>query len=302
MQLLLNIVTHHNIEHPLHHCILLCFTGIASLSSVMERVCQLSEEVPLRDEPRADGSKGSKRTPSTQRSIIFQCMSFVSNFSSTFRCWQWHECLIEQIASPTRGIVNANISRSRQPRRGRINSIAGDNNSSNVTEDLMGQPFHPEVIPLPSAGSIESNNEAGNGSGNLPRLRRDNADPMSPRIGRGSNAQENLSSNSSSGTYQNATYPSYRGTTAAGRRIAHSLCIALRQFFRAHLALIANVVRRRMRHRRNRLRSRASVAIAKVAPGFADHDWTLGAQGRRKKLFRTGQLKLMTKPQNEMWL
>ena len=48
VQLLLNIVSKHDIQHPLHHCILLCFTGISSLSSVMERVCQLPEDVPVK--------------------------------------------------------------------------------------------------------------------------------------------------------------------------------------------------------------------------------------------------------------
>ena len=47
------------------------------------------------------------------------------------------------------------LSRSRQPRRGRINSMSGGI-GDNI--DVMGQPFRPAVIPLPNINSSDNSN------------------------------------------------------------------------------------------------------------------------------------------------
>ena len=89
VQLLLNIVSKHDIQHP-HHCILR-FTGISSLSSVMERVCQLPDDVPVKMMNHALMALQAPREHHRRNAVIFQCLPCISNLLRHFDAKQRYE-------------------------------------------------------------------------------------------------------------------------------------------------------------------------------------------------------------------
>ena len=131
VQLLLDIVTQHELEHPLHHCILLCFTGLSSLSSVMERVCKFEDDTPLKMMKHALRVLEAPREHHRRNAALFFSVSLAfPAFLRHFDSCHGFKILLRRLDSPLAGILTH-----KQRRR---NMASGNNGSATAASQAGG--------------------------------------------------------------------------------------------------------------------------------------------------------------------
>jgi hypothetical protein len=247
VQLLLDIVTQHELEHPLHHCILLCFTGLSSLSSVMERVCKFEDDTPLKMMKHALRVLEAPREHHRRNAALFFSVSLAfPAFLRHFDSCHGFKILLRRLDSPLAGILTH-----KQRRR---NMASGNNGSATAASQAGGT--NSSSAPGTSGNAVASSASPGH----VPEVTSALTTGLRTRIGTSASTPSGGVAEDTPPTEPRVTTTAaprtvYRGKNSCERRIAHSLTMALRQFFRAHLALIANVVRRRMRFKRSQARN-----------------------------------------------
>ena len=302
VELLLKIVKDHELTHPIQHCVLLCFTGVASLSGVMEQVCKLPDQIPLKMVQHALRALNAPREHHRRNAALFFSVSlaypvFLRHFDDSAGML----ALLTHLEHPMRGIITDHRRVREVPATS--NTVPTDTgapsastaatapsisqlpwtcaecstvNNSYPSECETCDSPNPNYRAPPSTSSLAARNVI-----RVSGLFNASSPPtLRPRLG--SDASSLLTPSAAPVTQNepDTSQQYYTGHLPAERRIAHSLAMGLRQFFRAHLALIASVLRRRTSLKRRQAKHRSvSGGPSSVAGGTGG-----GTKGRRPRL------------------
>lgn len=234
VQLLLQLSDQNPEGNPIHGCITLCFSGLASLSSVMEQTCQLGQRVTERMVDHALRLTTSVRELHRRNAGLF--LSVALPFPTLLKIFDFENrglaALIRLLESPLRGLgatTSARRQRSSSFSRGRSTSSSGSGNRTAITAD---------AVTVTTRGSLATGGSLSSSS----------PSSFSP------------SGNNTSANEAMESYRPYRGSTMPERHIGHSCVLAVRQLFRSHLALVTNIMRRRIISRQRRQKEAGDAA------------------------------------------